>query len=233
MKNKRSIQLWHAGLVASIVVFFASLSLFRYFQSDSFIDPNVAKTTTVNFSFEPIHLLSPNRAYEIQNDFLLPEDGGRAEAHCVDDPRSLFLSRVGSSSRIEIFRINRNVDVSWSPDSQFFAISDWYGSDISESYICRLSDTQKQLPGKPEEKLISLRESLMSSDIPSDVKDIVATEDHNYISVVHWYGNRLLLIKASGHYSPSGGNMKEYSFLFSFDLKSNKWKLLKRMDYES
>lgn len=219
MQKKRAIKLWIAGVISATLAFVMSLLLF-HFQPDSYVRPTLAKTQTVNFSMEPVQLLSPDREYVIEN----------------EGPNWLMLRKIGSSERVHIRDYFRNVDISWAPDSKLFALTERWGSNGAEPYIYKLEDLTKPLSLEERllelDKPLSLSDSLLASDIAPEDKEVIFNDDHSYISVEHWYGSRQLLVKASGHFSRPD-KLQEYTFLYSLDLGTNKWKLLKRMDFES
>lgn len=76
---------------------------------------------------------------------------------------------------------------------------------------------------------ISLREAILSSNIASEDKKIIAIVDHSYIRAAHWYGTRQMLVKVFGHYNLNDEPpVRNFTYFYSLDLESNKWTLLER-----
>jgi hypothetical protein len=94
----------------------------------------------------------------------------------------------------------RDVDVLWSPDSRYVAVTDWIGSNVADCYVIDTVRPEKKI--SVTEKLPKLAENVGNS--------------HFYVSCQRWVGSKTIVVEASGHtdYAPS----HEFAYHFTLDL---------------
>lgn len=111
----------------------------------------------------------------------------------------LTLMRVGRAPVI-VDEYLRSVDVLWSADSKYVAITDWIGSNVAD---CLVVDTTR-----PEKKInVATMLPKIQEDIPNS---------HFYVSCKRWNGQGTIAVEAAGHtdYPPS----HDFKYRFVLDV---------------
>lgn len=181
-----------------------------------------AAGSSLNFSRASLRLPSPDKANLIYSSVAAPNKG--TDLLYVDVPDELLLSRASSKSgSITVLKYHRNVDVFWAPDSKSFVLNDWRDSGFSDAYLYKLGSVKQR---------ISLRQSLLASGIPVEERALVVNNDHSYVFVDKWDRPDEIAVKASGHYF-SENKTVAYTLHYLWNMKSNKWKLLKKEPSEN
>lgn len=116
--------------------------------------------------------------------------------------RLLSLENDVSHTKRLIAKYERNLDVSWAPDSTRFFVTDDYGSDGSLSYVYDAISLKRT----------DLAHLLVAGD-PNAAKFLKA--GHAYLRATQWLGPRELLVFLAGHFDePPRG-------VFSFQYRIN------------
>lgn len=200
---------------------FVFVLLFVFLISDVCC-PCFAASNSLNFSRTVLQLPSPDKAHLIYNSIAAANKGN--DLLYVETPDELLLASASSKGgRITLLKYHRNVDVFWAPDSKSFVLNDWRDSGFSDAYLYKLGRGNKR---------ISLRQSLLASGIPIEFRALVGNNDHSYVFVDKWDRPDQMAVKASGHYF-SENKTVAYTLYYLWNMKDNKWKLLKREFSES
>src|ERR1700722_19566174 len=102
--------------------------------------------STAVFPVPPESVKSPDGRYEIVDT-------------CTKQTRALSFKSRGARSSKRFYSYERNVDILWSPDSNYFALNDNMGSNVASALLYKVTN-----PSKP---LIDLGDKLHSSLKPS------------------------------------------------------------------
>jgi hypothetical protein len=184
-------------------------------------DPALAKTA-LNFSRSLQVLVSPDRTCVIQN--LVDAANKDSSLLYVEMPDELLLIRKDAKhSRTKLLKYHRNVDVFWAPDSKAFVVNDWKDNNHCDAYLYDLGSLQKPT---------SLKQKLITSRIAEEEKALIANKEYSYVFVKQWHNPAELLVKASGHYFFENKTVA-YTFLYLWEMKTNRWKLLKKESIEN
>lgn len=174
----------------------------------------------LNFSRDFEQLPSPNKLYVIQN---LPNNKG-ADLLYVETPDELLLTaKKDINKKIRLLKYHRNVDVFWAPDSTAFVVNDWSRNNFCDALLYSVSSLHKPT---------SLRQSLLASGISAEEKALISNEEYSYLFVDQWNKPTELVVKAAGHYFLKNKTMT-YTIHYLWDMKSNRWKRLKRDSREN
>lgn len=177
---------------------------------------------SLNFSRAILQLPSPDKAHLIYNAVAAANKG--TDLLYVDVPDALLLRGAsGKSGSIALLKYHRNIDVFWALDSKSFVLNDWSKSSFCDAYLYKFDSLKKR---------ISLRQSLLASDIPVEERALIANRDHSYVFVDKWDRPDEIAVKASGHYFFENETVS-YTLHYLWDMKSNKWKLLKKESSEN
>ena len=118
--------------------------------------------------------------------------------------RILSLEENISHTKRLVAKYQRNLDVSWSPDSGRFFVTDDYGSDGSLSYVYdAISLKRTDLAG------------LLVASNPDAAKFLKA--GHAYLRATQWIGPRELLVVLYGHFDES----PPHGFIFQYRINLN------------
>jgi hypothetical protein len=93
----------------------------------------------------------------------------------------LILNRVGQAP-VVVDEYLRDVDVSWSPDSRYVAITDWIGSNVADCYMIDVSRPDNKT--SVTDRLPKLRE---------------AANSHFYVSCGRWVNSMKIAVQVEGH----------------------------------
>lgn len=94
----------------------------------------------------------------------------------------------------------RSVDVLWSPDSQYVAVTDWVGSNVADCYV--IDTVHPELKTSVTTALPKLPE-----DVPNS---------HFYVSCARWRGPKSIVVEVSGH--TDSAPVHEFEYHFALDL---------------
>ena len=119
----------------------------------------------------------------------------------------LWLHHLGHKP-VVIDEYYRSVDVAWSPDSEYVAVTDWIGSNVADCYLVDVA--------KPE--------SVFS--VTSAVPSLPESPDnsHFYVSCKNWEGSRKIKVEVSGHTDESDSH--EFDYRFVFDVNTHRMRRL-------
>jgi hypothetical protein len=118
---------------------------------------------------------------------------------------TVFLATDGSNERRELFTYERGMEVLWSPNSQFFVVNDYAGSDYSR---CRVHSVET---GKAP---IQIWDELLASQ-SANVRSLLLDNHHVYIAATRWVTSISFNLKAWGYgdKSPSGsGFVRHFTY---------------------
>ncbi len=178
--------------------------------------------TALNFSRSPQVLISPDKTCEIQN--LVDAANKDYSLLYVEAPDELLLIRKNAkNSRTKLLKYHRNVDVFWAPDSKAFVVNDWKENNYCDAYLYDL----RSLP-----KPTSLKQKLITSRIAEEEKALIANKEYSYVFAKEWHNSAELLVKASGHYFLENKTVA-YTLFYLWEMKTNRWKLLKKESIEN
>lgn len=110
------------------------------------------------------------------------ERGGPSE----QKPHQLFLKKLADGSVSKLLDFHRQVDVLWSPDSRFVAVTDRTGSNISQVLLFQ--------PGKKTPVNMAEEIHRLLGEQPE-----IAGNDHVYFEALCWGGFQELIFKVVGH----------------------------------
>ncbi len=89
----------------------------------------------LNFSGDRPEALAPNGKYSVRYH--------RIDAKGPYGPHGLFLVNKESGESDLILGFERSADVLWSPDGQFLAVTNWFGSNVSEVFVFKVATMKK------------------------------------------------------------------------------------------
>jgi hypothetical protein len=114
----------------------------------------------------------------------------------------LRLTRLGQAP-VVIDEYLRDVDVLWSADSKYVAVTDWIGSNVADCYVV---DTLR-----PAKKMS------VTATLPKLDEDIA--DSHFYVSCKNWLSLKTIAVEAAGHtdYSP----FHDFTYHFVLDVETN------------
>lgn len=96
---------------------------------------NSAQAAGLNFPGEHPEALAPSAKYSVRYQ--------RIDAKGPYGPHGLFLVRKESGESKLILGFERSADVLWSPDGQFLAVTNWFGSNVSEVLVFKVAGMEK------------------------------------------------------------------------------------------
>ncbi len=168
----------------------------------------------LNFSRAHQQLSSPDKLYLIQN----LRKNKDSNLMYVETPDELVLTSKNLKNRSTILlKYHRNVDVFWAPDSKAVVVNYWKNNNFCDALLYRVSSLQRP---------ISLRQLLIVSGISEEEKLLISNEEYSYVFVSKWDKPTEIVVKASGHYFLKNRTVV-YTLHYLWDMKANKWKLLK------
>jgi len=126
-------------------------------------------------------VLSPDKQYELIN----RDADSDADASKLGDNHALFLRDVKTGAEKKIHAYARHIEVFWSPDDRFIAVTDFAASDASVCYIFRLA----------EGKMVNVADALTKA-LESSGK---LKNHHVYFQAVAWQKGPILKVKVSGY----------------------------------
>ncbi len=175
-----------------------------------------------NFSRSLQKLASPDKTCVIQN--LVHTANKDCNLLYAEVPNELILIRENAKqSRTKLLKYHRNVDVFWAPDSKAFVVNDWKENNYCDASFYDLNNVQRPC---------TLRQKLITSGISEKEKTLIANNEYSYVFVKEWYAPSKLLVKASGHYFLKNQTVA-YTLLYLWEMKTNRWKLLKKESIEN
>ncbi|QQR59661.1 MAG: hypothetical protein IPG59_09280 [Candidatus Melainabacteria bacterium] len=184
-------------------------------------DPALAKSA-LNFARSLQVLVSPDKTCVIQN--LVDAANKDSSLLYVEAPDELLLIRKNAkNSRTKLLKYHRSVDVFWAPDSKAFVVNDWKDNNYCDAYLYDLGRLHKPS---------SLKQKLITSRIAKDEKSLIANKEYSYVFVKQWHSPAELLVKASGHYFLENQTVA-YTLFYLWEMKTNRWKLLKKESREN
>jgi hypothetical protein len=127
---------------------------------------------------EHSRVVSPNGRY-----VLIDVDADTEPNHTV------FLEDLRLKARRRLFNYDRHIDLSWNPDSQSLAVSDYAGSDYSR---CRIYSVSENVPP------VQVWDELVKAATAKEKKSLLQN-DHVYIAASDWISPRVLKVKVWGH----------------------------------
>jgi len=119
---------------------------------------------------------------------------------------TLTLIDRGNGQSTVIQKVDRDIDVDWSPDSRAFALNDAYGSNVASAYVHR--------PG--EAAPLNLNDVILKAGVPA----YAASADHAYFQAVRWISPRTLLAEYCGHNSTLPDH--HFDFLYRITLAEDR-----------
>ncbi len=159
-----------------------------------------SKTFITHFGMLPgdAEVRSPNGLYSITNTSRQEKSG--------DQKHRLYFANKDGQTKVELFSFSRCVNIAWSPNSKWFVVNDWIGSNIAESYLYFVKDIQHP---------VDIRPLLMKSIVDKKEIERIKQSTHSYVSSGYWIKDDLLEVKIFGQ---NGG---EYTFDYLWDLKNS------------
>ncbi len=174
----------------------------------------------LNFSRTHQQLSSPDKLYLILN----LSRNKDSDLLYVETPDELVLTSKNLKTKSKVLiKYHRNVDVFWAPDSKAFVVNDWKNNNFCDALLYRVNSLQKP---------ISLRDLLLVSGISREEKLLISNEEYSYVFVSRWDKPTEIVVKASGHYFLKNRTVV-YTLHYLWDMKANKWKLLKKESSEN
>jgi len=101
----------------------------------SLIGGNSAQAAGLNFAGEHPEALAPSAKYSVKYQ--------RIDTKGPYGPHGLFLVNKESGESRLILGFERSADILWSPDGQFLAVTNWFGSNVSEVFVFKVAVTEK------------------------------------------------------------------------------------------
>ena len=166
--ERRTDMLSKLNLAAASVLLLAMVALFSpvvYGGAETEF-PNILKPE----AFNP----SPSGSYRLYD-----------ENHDQEPYHSLYLKSETSGASVKVLDFNRHVEVSWKPDSQYFYVNNYYGSDVSDCILFAV----RALKGVSVGHI--LRKSLRS-------EAVFFRGDPLYITCAQWQGSDVVEVSVSG-----------------------------------
>jgi hypothetical protein len=137
---------------------------------------------------------SPNGRYVLIN--IETVVGNEYRNTVVLEDRTLKTKRT-------MFDYERHIEILWNPNSKFFALSDFAGSDVAE---CRVISVDPNIEPVP------VLDNLLPKLSPAE-RESILRNDHLYVQAIAWINNETLKIKIWGHDS---GARTEFSHFYRY-----------------
>ena len=166
-----------------------------------------ARRSVVSFPSATNKTLSPDGRYLMTN-VDNPEEMTRDE-----EWHSLFLTDTRTRRKALFYKYGRAISVVWSPSSNIVALNDYYGSNVSRSFLFRFG---------PRTERIDVGERLAESDRPRREKLSIETADHVYPHVLRWIDRDRLLFKITGY---NGVDSKGFTLVYLYNVRENSFSL--------
>lgn len=187
-----------------------------------FFSNSVFAKDALNFSRIDQQLPSPDGLYVIRN--LVAATNKNSDLFYVETPDALvFTTKNARTKGKALLKYHRNVDVFWAPDSKAFVVNDWRRNNFCDALLYSVGSLHKPT---------SLRKNLLASGISAEERAQISNEEYSYVFVDQWNKPTELAIKASGHYFLKNKTVT-YTIHYLWDMKSNRWKRLKRESREN
>jgi hypothetical protein len=160
-----------------------------------------------------VSLCAVGAGYQFPSDGVSKSPNGKWSIVCkspeTHDPESghrLILVSIDGSSR-EFRHFDRQCDVLWSADSSHVAVTDWLGSNLSDIFICMVTNS---------------RSAISLGDLfPKDALAQAETRGHCYYEAVKWLDEHRLQIRVFGHTDEVASH--EFEHVYIFDLSSQRF----------
>jgi hypothetical protein len=123
------------------------------------------------------------------------------EDHDEEPNHSLFLRDERSRRRTKLLDYDRNVEISWEPNSNLFFVNDNLGSDTADCYIMSID---------------GLKNIRILSEISKILPERVTNAHHLYVTCKIWRSEQSVEIGVEGYGGNIGG--PNYSFDYRYDL---------------
>jgi hypothetical protein len=118
----------------------------------------------------------------------LPSPDGRYELINTNSDRephhTLFLKEKRTGELRKITDYERSVGVVWAPDSRHFAVNDYAGSNVTDTYIVATAGIAARID--------------VQDEINKKVKHLIGG-DHEYFGVARWLDARRVIVHHWGH----------------------------------
>lgn len=129
----------------------------------------------------------------------------------------LILPSTGTNS------YQREVNILWAPDSNFFVLNDWWVSNRSNAYLYRLSDLSH-----PIDLGNKLKNEL------TDQQDLTCMENsiHTYIFASKWLDPTSVEVRLAGDYTSKPkfkGRFRQFTIYYVWDLRKHVFQRTKRV----
>ncbi len=118
-------------------------------------------------------------------------------------PHRLYLKTLPTGKIVRVFEFPRHVDILWSRDGDYFAVTDWFGSDRSRILVFESA--------KP--RAIDLAR-VVARQLGEFVQ--ILGNDHVYYEAVYWADSRTLRFKVFGY---GDHDRNGFELTFTYDVK--------------
>jgi hypothetical protein len=159
----------------------------------------------IHFPGEISEARSPNGRYALVNIDAETE----AQADSIGANHALLLRDVRFNTSQPLYKYNRHIEATWSPDGDGLAITDYRSSDQS---TCEIISLSKQL------RRVDLWERFMRNP---DVDSTLFKEHHVYIEAASWVSDDVVQVNVRGYgqSAPQGSTLRYLYFIAGDSLK--------------
>ena len=132
-----------------------------------------AQTISTRFPGKQSELISPNRQYILRD-----VDNSPEARHSI-----LLVDRTTGSIR-KVYEYTRHVGLIWTPDSSRFALNDYAGSDLTNTYIVATNEITPRID--------------VQQEISNKARGL-SVGHHEYFGVARWLDNGRVVVHHWGH----------------------------------
>jgi len=176
--------------------------------------PKNVPLTKVTFLSVPLFMLlstvsQPQTSY---SKFPGPSQGispdGRYVLLSVENERepyhSILLKDKNTRKMRKIYDYGRSASVVWAPDSRHFALNDYAGSNLAETYIIAVDETEPRID--------------LQEEIARHQRVGPTAGDHEYFGVSRWLDERKVVVHHWGH---GGSPTKAFCMCYIYTLNGS------------
>jgi hypothetical protein len=138
------------------------------------------------------HAISPDGRYDIVD-----------VENATEPHHSVLLEDLYRRTRRKVFDYDRNIALLWKPDSKYFAVTDYIGSDNSRCSILSVDETV------PPIQVLDALSRQVSGETRKQLETHLSNH-HSYFEAVVWDGPMSLQVKISGYGDADPEGFKEF-----------------------
>lgn len=130
-------------------------------------------------------------------------------------PHGLFLVDSATGESKLVLGFERSADVLWSPDGQFLAVTNWFGSNVSEVFVFQLTSLEK----------VEIR-SVLKKAIGIFPWERAIENLSEYFEALSWETSSTLKVRVNGHGLREGNGVENFEKYYLYDASTSAIKAL-------